>query len=95
LTLSADNLRITLMSDTCEPWAGIKEHLPGRYVRDSICNACYSLMASRPLVEYMDRLARDGEFQKKVAYARVYYLHETEMARRLGLGQAATSVPAT
>ncbi len=60
--------------------AGLNQYLPERYIKDSECNACYSLMSNNKIVEFLAKLAHDPEFKKRVAYARIYYLKETEMA---------------
>jgi hypothetical protein len=63
--------------------AGLSQHLPERYIKDSVCNACYHLMSSDKVIEFLAKLAEDSEFVQKVAYARVYYLKETTMAAQL------------
>lgn len=60
--------------------AGLNQYLPERYIKDSVCNACYNLMSNSKIVEFLTQLAKDFEFKRKVAYARVYYLKETKMA---------------
>jgi organic radical activating enzyme len=59
--------------------AGLSRHLPGRYVEGGMCHACYSLMASPQITEFLRVLSQDVEFVEKVAYARAYYLKETQM----------------
>jgi organic radical activating enzyme len=65
--------------------AGLGDYLPKVYFGNSVCNACYDLMASPQIVAFLEDLSRDPAFQRKVAYARVYYLKETEMVASLGL----------
>jgi MoaA/NifB/PqqE/SkfB family radical SAM enzyme len=65
--------------------AGLGHRLPGAYVKNSICHACYHLMTEPGMVEFLSHLADDGAFREEVAYARVYYLHETRMVELLGL----------
>lgn len=65
--------------------AGLDKHLPDEYVKDSICNACYCLMSNEEIVNFLNQLADDVEFTRKVAYARIYYLKETTMAEINGL----------
>jgi hypothetical protein len=65
--------------------AGLEQHLPRQYVKDSTCNACYALMSNARIREHLEGLARDKEFIEKVAYARAFYLDELEMAQRLQL----------
>lgn len=72
--------------------AGLAEHLPDHYLKDSVCYACYHLMASPEIVAFLRDLAVDEAFQQKVAYARVFYLHETRMAERvIGSGPRETA----
>ena len=60
--------------------AGLGQYLPKTYFKDSICNACYSLLSNRHIVDFLDELSEDPGFKRKIAYARVYYLRETRMA---------------
>ena len=65
--------------------AGLDHLLPHRYIKDSVCDACYNLMANTQIVEFLNGVAVDSEFQRTVAYARAYYLQEPEMVESLGL----------
>ena len=65
--------------------AGLNQYLPKRYIKDSVCNACYNLMSNRKIIEFLNQLTKDPEFQQKVAYARVYYLNETKMVEHYQL----------
>jgi len=65
--------------------AGLGAQLPQTYFGNSVCNACYDLMASPQICAFLQELALDPAFQRKVAYARVYYMKETEMVAALGL----------
>jgi organic radical activating enzyme len=65
--------------------AGLNHYLPQKYIKDSICDACYALMSSTKIVEFLNQLAEDFEFKRKVAYARVYYLNEMEMMNIMNL----------
>jgi MoaA/NifB/PqqE/SkfB family radical SAM enzyme len=65
--------------------AGLGAHLPDQYIKDSVCNACYSLMVEPALVSYMQGLAEDAEFRRLIAYGRVYYMRETRMVELLGI----------
>ena len=58
---------------------GLGKHLPDRFIKNSVCNACYSLMSNKAIVQFLEELAEDFEFRRRVAYARVYYLSETRM----------------
>ncbi len=62
---------------------GLNTYLPQKYIKDSVCNACYNLMSNKEIVEFLTQLTKDFEFKRKVAYARVYYLKETTMAELL------------
>ena len=59
--------------------AGLAKHLPSRYIKDSVCHACYSLMANREISRFLESLAQEPEFRRKVAYGRLYYLRERQM----------------
>lgn len=59
--------------------AGLNKYLPERYIKDSVCNACYNLMSNSKIVEFLTQLAKDFEFKRRVAFARLYYLKETKM----------------
>lgn len=64
---------------------GLADSLPDLYIKGSVCNACYSLMSNERTVDSLLQLANDHQFQRKVAYARVYYLHEPLMLALLGI----------
>jgi len=64
---------------------GPKELLPMSYVKDSICIACYNLLSNQEITDYLAELNKDAKFKQKVAWARAYYLHETEMIEHLGI----------
>jgi MoaA/NifB/PqqE/SkfB family radical SAM enzyme len=59
--------------------AGLARHLPKEYVKDSICHACYALLSNDKIRTFLQALAHDREFRRKVAYARLYYLGESRM----------------
>ena len=61
--------------------AGLVDELPNNYIKDSICNACYSLVSNPKIVEYLSELINDPEFRRRVAYARAYYLKEYDMLK--------------
>ena len=65
---------VSLLQEACQ-----SHLLPSEYVAGSICNACYSLLSSPPIREWLCRLEWDTEFKRKVAYARLHYLDETGM----------------
>jgi MoaA/NifB/PqqE/SkfB family radical SAM enzyme len=65
--------------------AGLESELPKTYIKDSVCHACYELMANPQIVDFLMDLQNDSELVRKVAYARIYYLNEPEMALGLGL----------
>jgi sulfatase maturation enzyme AslB (radical SAM superfamily) len=59
--------------------AGLTKSLQKKYIKDSICNACYNLMSNKTIREFLYTLAEDFEFKRKIAYARLYYLRESRM----------------
>ncbi len=71
--------------------AGLGQYLPQTYIEGSVCHACYGLMASEKLVEFLNQLAADFEFQRKVAYARLYYLEEFEMLELMDIHEPETA----
>ena len=58
-------------------WADL---LPNNYIKGSVCAACYSLMSDCRVIVCLNQLAQDPNFVEKVAYGRLYYLKEEEMA---------------
>lgn len=65
--------------------AGLGEHLPRTYIKDSMCNACYALMSNHAIRQFLAECAGDPLFLRRVAYARQYYLNETKMVELLRL----------
>ena len=59
--------------------AGLTQYLPKKFIQDSICYACHSLMSNKKIKEFLYTLAEKPEFRRKVAYARLYYLRESRM----------------
>lgn len=68
---------------------GLADEVPDRYIKESVCDACYKLMSNERIVAFLVQLGQDAAFQRKVAYARAYYLNEPEMVRMLGLTESA------
>lgn len=58
---------------------GLGRLLPKKYIRNSVCNACYNLMENKEIVDFLNRLAENEQFKEKTAYARLYYLDESRM----------------
>lgn len=58
--------------------AGLSEYLPEKYIENSACSACYSIMSSAEIVKYLSELAIDPKFKKLIEYARLYYLQELQ-----------------
>ena len=73
----------------------VATEIPGQFIRESACDACYKLMANERIVTFLQHLGRDTAFRRKVAYARAYYLNEPEMVQMLGLSQNETRVECT
>lgn len=65
--------------------AGLGQYLPERFIASTICDTCYRLMASPPIVRYLEQLAHDPEWQRMAAYGRAYYMEEPEMMQLMGL----------
>ena len=72
----------------------LREHgheslLPDRYICDCACDICYKLMSDPMTVSTLGEIAQDRELQKLVAYARLYYLGESQLAEILDLDETA------
>ncbi len=57
--------------------------VPRRFVRNSICNLCFTLMSDTELLDALSGLSADEELIQKTAYGRQYYLQETEMVDKV------------
>lgn len=64
--------------------AGLDRELPAIFIKDSVCHACYDLIANDELTRFFDHLSKNDAFIRKVAYGRAYYLHETDMVQFYG-----------
>ena len=64
---------------------GYESLLPDRYICDCACDICYKLMSDPRTVRALGEIAQDGELQRLVAYARLYYLGESQLAEILDL----------
>jgi MoaA/NifB/PqqE/SkfB family radical SAM enzyme len=58
---------------------GYGSRLPRQFIKDSICNLCYSMIADDSLHAALNDLARDNQLKQKIAFGRQYYLSETAM----------------
>lgn len=72
--------------------AGLGRHLPVEFITGSICNACFSLMANAAVRDWLRQLEQDEEFRRKVAYGRLYYLHESGMLEVGGYTESETAL---
>ena len=63
--------------------AGMESQLPQTYAAENVCDACYQLFSRPALATFLEDLTLDPEFTRTTAYARAYFLHESEMADRL------------
>jgi hypothetical protein len=66
----------------------LKNILPKEYIADSICQVCYTLLNIPAIAEHLQALAQDEAYAQKVAYARVFYLNESQMAQGVGLADS-------
>jgi MoaA/NifB/PqqE/SkfB family radical SAM enzyme len=65
---------------------GMDELLPGEYISDCVCDVCYKIFENEKILDFLVTLQKeDEEFQKKVAYGRLYYLKETKMLEVLDI----------
>jgi MoaA/NifB/PqqE/SkfB family radical SAM enzyme len=56
-----------------------------RFIKDSICDTCYKITTDPTLIKDLIALSDNKDFKLEVAYAREFYLHESEMAEQMGL----------
>jgi MoaA/NifB/PqqE/SkfB family radical SAM enzyme len=64
---------------------GYGAKLPRLFVKNGMCNLCYSLMSDPELCAAMGELTQDTELMQKTAYARLYYLNETTMLEGMNM----------
>ncbi|UCH92947.1 MAG: SPASM domain-containing protein [Candidatus Aminicenantes bacterium] len=65
---------------------GLDELLPKEYISDCVCDVCYKMFENEKILDFLETLQKeDEEFQKKVAYGRLYYLKETKMLEELNI----------
>jgi hypothetical protein len=64
---------------------GKEKLLSEEYIRDCVCDVCYKMFKNDGILDFLAGLQTDEEFQKKVAYGRLYYLNETKMLEELNL----------
>lgn len=68
---------------------GKEELLPGEYIGDCVCDVCYKMFGNDKILDFLAVLQKeDEEFQKKVAYGRLYYLKETKMLEELNYSES-------
>jgi len=68
----------------------LKEHglgnlIPKEYVEDCICDACFKLLSDDQIVNNLNNILNDKNMLKTIAYARLYYFHESTMLKSLQL----------
>ena len=71
---------VTLIRD-----AGLGRYLPEKYITSTICQTCYHLLSTPPLVDFLTELGQDPTWQQTTAYGRAYYLEEPEMMEQMRL----------
>jgi MoaA/NifB/PqqE/SkfB family radical SAM enzyme len=62
-----------------------RKYLPNEYISDFICHTCYNLLNNDKLFNFYNDLQKSEEYAEMIAYARIYYLKETQMAEMMGL----------
>jgi recombinational DNA repair protein RecR len=67
---------------------GLGEYLPHTYMSACVCDICYQLMSHPRLLAALLEMMEDQDLQKYRAYARLYYLNETQMVDLLQLTSA-------
>lgn len=60
--------------------------LPGEYIHDCICDVCFKLFSDSKIQTALSEIFNNEELRLTIAYGRVYYLGETRMAEKMGLG---------
>lgn len=63
--------------------AGYGSTLPGEYVVDCPCDACFPLFFNAQTRDFLLGLAKEEEFSLKTAYGRAFYLKEPTMLEKL------------
>jgi MoaA/NifB/PqqE/SkfB family radical SAM enzyme len=63
----------------------LQQILPEKYMANSICDVCYKLLSDKQIVNALDTILQDEQLRYKIAYARLYYLHEKTMAEKYRL----------
>ena len=63
--------------------AGYEHLLARNYVEGSICSACYQLFSNPQINELLLALTAKPAFMREVAYARLYYMNESQMAQAI------------
>jgi len=67
---------------------GFSALLPNEYIDNCICDVCFKLLSDDQIVGALESVLQGHEMRQTLAYARLYYLHETTMAERYHLDTA-------
>ena len=62
---------------------GMGGRLPQRFIKDSLCNLCYTILNDVALCDALRSLAGDTGLMQKIAWGREFYLQETAMSNRI------------
>lgn len=57
--------------------------LPKDYIDDFICDTCYKLFINDNLFSFFHELNKNEDYTELIAYARIHYLKETQMAEMM------------
>jgi pyruvate-formate lyase-activating enzyme len=70
---------------------GLSHLLPTEYIDNCICDACFKLLSSDKIINALVNILQNQDFQKTLAYARLYYLNEYTMLENFSM--EATEIP--
>lgn len=63
---------------------GLGDLLPAEYLCDCVCDPCYKLLSDDRVVAALESIFEDESNRRILAYARLYYLHESSMVELYG-----------
>ena len=58
---------------------GMSNLLPTEYIDNCVCDACFKLLSSDKIIKDLVTILQNEDFQRTLAYARLYYLNECTM----------------
>jgi hypothetical protein len=64
---------------------GYGELLPGEFIKDCPCDACYKLFTNPKIITAIEKIMQEKEMLQMIAYGRASYLGEPIMVEKLNL----------